>query len=869
MERASPIEPEELLAHAHWMRSLAQSLVHDASSADDVVQESMAAALRRPPLGGPTMNAWLARVVRHVASNFKRGEQRLAERHRARGADEGSLDPSATIERLDTQRLIVDLVRELDEPARSTIVMTYFEGLTSVEVGRRMGVSDATVRWRTQKALDELRARLQRKCGSRDAWCALLVPFTHTFKIGAGTAAAAGATAGAMTMGAMSKVALAAVSLSIVGAGLWFVMDREEPGARSAEAAAPALNEHEKLIEPVAPAVVEREVLAPPAQPAPASASSASTAKVAELSVPGSNALVRARFVDSSGQPWTRVAFRVAEERGWPVADEEKWPSTSSEADGRAELMLTLPEEYRDPNFQFIATRSGCATRTMRVSLVLGGAVDLGDVVIEREARVLGKVHDAQGNGLSDVTVGLLQGDAMPSDLANQRRNGPYEFDRMIIVTHSDARGAFELRAFPAGKWQLWGHREGLGYGASDFFELKADEVKEGIDFEVPALLPTDTISGIVLAPDGAPVSQARVTYLWKSGRGSSGSVSAVSNGSGRFEIVLNTDAPGALSAEQEGKRWASSTTHGIAPGARDLVIQLADLGAQQLARLRVRGPANEPVAGVKLMLYERTSGTGFTGHPQAAREIEVGNYEFEVPRVPFKLIVSADGYVEGTLEDLMPESLPAELEIVLEVAPVLRGRVTAPGSVISGALVEALSGIRAGQSMMVNGFPSLMSPMTDNSATSAADGSFALKLQGNVDRLPGKRPLYLRCVAKGFAATVVGPIDLDAASTPIEIELTAGGAIEGRARAKDGTPVVGAIVGVTCGDGHPRTMLSGHDGVFRFEGLSVGPWLVMESDEEIGDGVSTTTGPKERKIDWSASVSADRTTYFDLTLER
>ena len=109
----------------------------------------------------------------------------------------------------------------------------------------------------------------------------------------------------------------------------------------------------------------------------------------------------------------------------------------------------------------------------------------------------------------------------------------------------------------------------------------------------------------------------------------------------------------------------------------------------------------------------------------------------------------------------------------------------------------------------------------------------------------------------------------MQAISNPIEIELTLGGAIEGRARAKDGTPVVGAIVGISCGDGHPRTMLAGHDGVFRFEGLSVGPWLVMQCDEEIGDSTSVGSNSKHPKIDWSCTVSAGRTTYFDLTLKR
>src|SRR5205814_10341316 len=47
--------PEELLAHAGWVRALARELVRDASTADDLVQETWLAALRHPPRAGSSM----------------------------------------------------------------------------------------------------------------------------------------------------------------------------------------------------------------------------------------------------------------------------------------------------------------------------------------------------------------------------------------------------------------------------------------------------------------------------------------------------------------------------------------------------------------------------------------------------------------------------------------------------------------------------------------------------------------------------------------------------------------------------------------------------------------------------------------------
>jgi hypothetical protein len=163
---------------------------------------------------------------------------------------------------------------------------------------------------------------------------------------------------------------------------------------------------------------------------------------------------------------------------------------------------------------------------------------------------------------------------------------------------------------------------------------------------------------------------------------------------------------------------------------------------------------------------------------------------------------------------------------------------------------------------MTRNEFPCVMDPTALGSANTTSDGTFSFWIQG-------KRPVYLRCVAPGFGATILGPIRTDEAPALIEIELALGGAIEGRARAKDGTPVVGAIVGITCGDAYPRTMRSGYDGAFRFEGLSAGKWLVIERDEEITDSSSIGTSPRPQPIEWSCEVHSGRTTQFDLNLDR
>ena len=60
---------ESLSAHGRWVWALARSLVGDDQEADDVVQDTWVAALRRPPRATDSagLRAWLARVARNFA----------------------------------------------------------------------------------------------------------------------------------------------------------------------------------------------------------------------------------------------------------------------------------------------------------------------------------------------------------------------------------------------------------------------------------------------------------------------------------------------------------------------------------------------------------------------------------------------------------------------------------------------------------------------------------------------------------------------------------------------------------------------------------------------------------------------------------
>lgn len=176
-EHSSHPPVHELLAHAAWLRRLAGRLVDDRAALEDLVQDTWVSALRGPWPRGGGLRPWLARVMRNTL--FQRSR-----RERARLAREARVEiPAETpgagtvVERTQNQQLLVDAVLSLDEPLRSTVLLRYFDGLSSAAIARRLGVPASTVRNRLSKALAELRDRLARQ---RSDWLGAMTLLART-----------------------------------------------------------------------------------------------------------------------------------------------------------------------------------------------------------------------------------------------------------------------------------------------------------------------------------------------------------------------------------------------------------------------------------------------------------------------------------------------------------------------------------------------------------------------------------------------------------------------------------------------------------------------------------------------------------------
>jgi RNA polymerase sigma-70 factor (ECF subfamily) len=212
------IEPERLLAQTAWVRRLALSLSRDESSADDLVQDALAAALRKPPPDAASegaLQAWFAAVTRNLAIHRARGESRRGEREHAVARPEFERSQERLRELEDLRGELVKHVLTLPEESQQVVLLHFFEELDSAEIARRLGIPDSTVRNRLRRALAELRERIERRHGSD--WrnlCLFVLP-----SAGAKVAVGGGTLAALFVVG--SKLNLAASLLLLLASG-WF-----------------------------------------------------------------------------------------------------------------------------------------------------------------------------------------------------------------------------------------------------------------------------------------------------------------------------------------------------------------------------------------------------------------------------------------------------------------------------------------------------------------------------------------------------------------------------------------------------------------------------------------------------------------------
>jgi hypothetical protein len=757
----------------------------------------------------------------------------------------------------------VEELAALEPAVRHALVRRYFDGWTAARIARETAEPAATVRWRLQRGLAELRVRLDRRgggdglawrlallpaCGDPTPWMALkeaLEPLART-----GTSIGAGTITGALTMKAASQALAAGVVAAAVGLGVWWSVERDEAPRASAPTAAEApaaeLRAPERPLAPapaLAPAI--RESVAAPA-PRAADEPPVSVAAAAPLRIEG-------RCVDADLRPIAGArASQLGAQRDVGARElaslSTRTPerSTLTAHDGTFTLQV-VPTPRGDCALELAA--SGHATRRVELVLPAEGTTYLGDVVLAPGGTVRGRVVDAYGAAVPGAHVAVTE-PALWGSLEQARIDGPRGEWR--LTAESGADGRFEIAGVETGPRRAWAVREGMRWAVSAPLEVRAREATPEVELVLEPVLREDRITGIVLSPDGAPIAHAGIGGMERAGGGGS-SIDVACDELGRFELAAKRGYVYDLEALDPEDRWARVARIGVVPGTHDLELRFA---AARHIEVQVRA-GDEIVEDFRVVVDTEHSRQDARGpHADGATRIRVPGEEFEVR-------VLARGFAAAVEGPFLPDEAPGALTFALEPVPGLRGRVVADDRPLAGARVE-LSEVHAGTRIDHLGYPALVSPNVDDETRTDEDGRFVLS--------PPERGTYVvRAEADGFAPGDLEPLAFDpAVGADVELVLARPGALEGRVLVAAGRDPGGVIVALNRGDAHPLTVRSEPDGSFGFDGLTPGPWHLSRGKIEVnpeGGGTAFSGANEPTTIPFNVTVRAGETVIADLDL--
>jgi len=151
---------------AHYARlvRMAESIVRERASAEEIAQEVMLELWRRRESlqVEQTFGAYLMRSTRNRAVNHLR-HQRVVARELAAAAFEDRESPAADAEILggELAGVVRDAIESLPERSREVFQLSRVQGLRYGEIASVLGISVKTVEKRMGQALAELRDRLE------------------------------------------------------------------------------------------------------------------------------------------------------------------------------------------------------------------------------------------------------------------------------------------------------------------------------------------------------------------------------------------------------------------------------------------------------------------------------------------------------------------------------------------------------------------------------------------------------------------------------------------------------------------------------------------------------------------------------------
>lgn len=142
--------------HAAALRLYARQLC---DTPDDVVQEALVRLAGQPTCPDDVV-AWLYRVVRNGALTAARSQRRRRKHETEAAAVHANWFEASADDALDAET-VASVLAELAAEDREIVVARIWSGLTFRQIGELIGASDSAAHRRYEKALAELRVRLQ------------------------------------------------------------------------------------------------------------------------------------------------------------------------------------------------------------------------------------------------------------------------------------------------------------------------------------------------------------------------------------------------------------------------------------------------------------------------------------------------------------------------------------------------------------------------------------------------------------------------------------------------------------------------------------------------------------------------------------
>jgi RNA polymerase sigma factor (sigma-70 family) len=631
---------EDLLAHADWLRRLAARLVRE-GDADDLVQDTWAAALAAPPRVDRPAQPWLATVLRNFGRKRWR-DQRIHDRARpALSADEQAApSPHELLERAQLQRVLAESVVELEEPYRSTILLRYYEGKTAVEIARRERIAEGTVRWRLSEGIQRLRRRLdERHGGNRQAWVVLLAP------AGAGVPAAGGtrspglmvatgsASPGAGKLAVAAAVLVLAAVAIVAGVGL---------GRRGDDAGARAHRPREGVSSNGAPRL---------AAPGPR---------------PEVDGVIAGVVVGPGGRGVAGATVAVLRQQRSADVSHPPPQVVRAGAGGVFRVGALVPGAYT-----IAASAAGLAGAvTGRVDVSAGTRIEGVVVAVAADVvTVAGRLLDTGGG---PVPAGRVRAMAF----LRRRTEIP---ETHAFQADADGRGGYRID-IPAGRYALTAWSDGY---SSDLVvaEIRGPERR---DFR---LQPAARLSGrVVTGADRAPVAGAEVRVQAVEAQAGAVPDSVTTDDTGHFRIPELPPGSFQLTARRRGLvgAYLRPVTLAAAGAVADLEIAVS---AGLTIGGAVRSSSGIPVRGARVRL--RSAQGRFL---EQVGPLATGRYLFQglLPG-EYRLDISAEGHV--TEVDAVDLRAATTRDLVLAPTTIVEVRVlTAAGEPAGGAQLDAFA---------------------------------------------------------------------------------------------------------------------------------------------------------------------------------